>query len=162
MRSDALLAAPTVGDMRNVDLRHVLEELPRHVRRRADSRRTEAQLSRPSFREGDEFPDRLRRHRGIHCQNQRADAQTRDRNEIGERVVSSPGIQVRVHRHRSLMHDDKGVPVRRAVSAELGADVATGAGLVVDDHGLSQDRCEALSEPSCANVGYAAELLRER
>jgi hypothetical protein len=55
------------------------------------------------------------------------------------------------------MHDDKGVPIRYAVSAKLGADVSAGAGPVVHDHGLSQDRREALSEPSCANIDYAAD-----
>jgi hypothetical protein len=46
--------------------------------------------------------------------------------------------------------------VGRAFRRRLGADVAAGAGLVVDQHGLPEDRRKLLRDPARADVDRAA------
>ena len=110
----------------------------REVVRRADARRAVGELAGMRLR--------LRDHRGdridlLHCrvrhQQQRSPRRLRDRREVGDRVVRQRLEQALVHDERVDLHEQR-VAVGLGARDALAADVAAGAGDVVDDDGLAE------------------------
>ena len=107
------------------------------VRGGARSRRCITDLLRLRFRIGDEFRQRARRHLAVHHQEQRNDADRRNRNEIAQRVVRHVPVEIWIDDDISGVGDAECVAVGRRLRNMLHRDIAAGAGAIVDHHGLA-------------------------
>ena len=85
-----------------------------------------------------------RRHRGVHHQHVLDHRQHRDRREV-RRLVGQVREQRRVHRDVADRHDAERVAVGRGLGDLSDADVAGGAGPVLDHHRLAAGSPAALS-----------------
>ena len=82
----------------------------------------------------------------------------RDRHEILQRVVVDL-VDMRIADDR-FRHDQDGVAVRRSLGGELDAEIAVGAGLVLDHDLLAEHARQMLADEPGRDVGRAAR--RER
>src|SRR5439155_20345076 len=99
--------------------------------------RGEVELARIAARVLEEFADARDGGLGGDHQNVRAAAHERDRREVLLRVERQRPVQRHVDRV-GRRRDEQRVAVGRALRDEIGADIAAGAGLVLDDDRLSQ------------------------
>ena len=132
-----------VGNVLRLGADALAEHEARQVRRRADAGRAVVQLARVGLGVGDELVERLRR--------QRRDGTT---STLGTSAICTIGTRSASGSYGRLLNsvwltaigpdrvDDQGVAVGRRAHRELGAEVAAGAGLVVDHERL----LEALGE----------------
>src|SRR5688500_3677927 len=118
--------------MRRIDLRHALEKLRGHVRRSTAPGRSVIEL--PGFlpHHIDQLADRSCGCSGMHGEQQWTDYETRDRCEIGNRVVARTRVHVRVQRSRALVDYQECITVLRAFGRGLSADVAARPAPVID------------------------------
>jgi hypothetical protein len=133
----------------------LLEELAGELRRRAGACRGVRQLARVGLGHRDELLGVLdleaRARDQVHLR--AADAHHRRQVARGQDGgLEQRGIG-RLHRGR---RDHHRVAVGRGLDDLAGGDVATGAGLVVDDHGLAQRFGQALRDQAGHHVGGAA------
>ena len=79
-----------------------------------------------------------------------------DGREVARDVVGHGGIEAGVHRQRAGRADAERVPVRRRLGDGVHADVAAGAGAVVDDQRLAEPGLHAGREDAADDVAAAA------
>ena len=94
--------------------------------------------------------------RRVHHQHVRHAGDERDRHEVLDRVVRHLRIERRVDRLRADRSHQQRVAVGRRLGDEVGAEVAAGAGLVLDDEGLAEGLAELGRERARQDVGRAA------
>ena len=146
--------------MRHLDARHGLEELAREMARGAHAGGGEGQAPRMRPRVGDEVEHALRRHRRMDDQQAFGLEHQRDRREIAHRVVGHRGKEADVDGVGAEAARDQRVAVGRGLGDRVGADVAPGAGAVLDQHRLSPALGHACADEARIEVGDAAR--RER
>src|SRR2546422_6335407 len=127
---------------------------------RAVAVRGEVELARIAARVLEELAHAVdRRLRGDH-EHVRAAAHERDRGEVLLRVERQRPVQRHVDRV-GRRRDEERVAVGCALRDEIGADVASGAGLVLDDHRLSQGFREARAQGARGEIGDPARRKRD-
>jgi hypothetical protein len=89
-------------------------------------------------------------------EDERSRGRLRHRNEVLLGVEGHLRVQVRIDGHFRRRSQEERVAVGRGLGHEVRADVAAGAGLVVDDDLLLPQRREALAERAGHHVGGAA------
>ena len=120
-----------VRHRRDLRLRHQLEQFPGHLRGVAGRR--DADL--PGLFRGQcgNFFQRLRGQARVRHRDQRNCDELRDEREILQRPEADVLVQPRRDRQRAHVGDSQRVAIRRGFGAHRGAEVASGAGAVVDD-----------------------------
>ncbi len=153
-----------VREVDHVGAGHRLEELARQVDRGAVAARRHVELARVGARVGDQrahvgdaVGGRLRR---VHDEDVRHAGDERDRREVLDRVVGHLRIQRRIDRLRADRSHQQRVAVGRRLGDEIGAQVAAGAGLVLDDEALAEGLGELGRERAGEDVGRAAPGLK--
>jgi len=126
-----------VGDMDVVDAGGEAERLGRQVGEAADAARTVVQLAGIGLGERDELGDRLGRRRRRHHHQRRDARQHGDRHEVLLGVVVELPVEELVLHVAAGQHQQR-VAVRCRARRRLGADIAGGARLVLDDELLAE------------------------
>ena len=103
----------------------------------------------------------VRGERWVGDQHVSGDGGRRDRNEVLDRVEADARIQRRVDYLRAVGRKQQRVAVGLRLRRERGADVASGAGAVIDDHRLLEDRAELLRDDPRDRIVRAARGLRD-
>ena len=160
IRSCSAGRAALVRDVRHLHAGHHLEQLAREMDRRAVARRREIELAGIRLRVGDELLHRVHRQRRIDHEHVGNAGDQDDRREILDVVVRHLRVQARVDRVRAHGAHFQRVAVGRGLGDQLRADVAAGAGPVVDDDRLAPCVGELLRDGAGEDVGGAAR--RER
>jgi hypothetical protein len=104
--------------------------------------RTVGHFTGPGLRHPDEIADRLRGRRRRHHDNRRTGRELRHCSEITHQVVAEVFLQAGIDgmRRGDLNHR---VTVGGSVRSQVRADIAAGAGTVVHDHLVTEDRAQA-------------------
>ena len=149
-----------VGEVEQVGAGHALEQLAAQMDRGAVAARRHVQLARIRARVADQVGDvldagglRLGR---VHHQHVRHPGHHRDRRQVLERVEWHLRIERRIDRLRADRAHQQRVAVGRRLRDEVGAEVAAGTRLVVDDEGLAERLAELRRERARQDVGGAA------
>ena len=142
-----------VGDVHHVDTRHHLEKLGAHVRGAAVA---VGRVREPlALGERDQLLDVRSPHRRMHREHRLVHDQADDRSEILDEIpleVLGEAVVDRLRRGG----DEQGVPVRGRACDGLRADVAAGAGAVLDNHVLAEKLGHLRREQPHHHVGAAA------
>ena len=133
----------------------LLDQRHRQVMRRADAGAAVGQLARVGLGRGDQLGQRVGRLAGIGDQHQRAPGGEADRREVGHRVVGQVLEQAGVHDQR-VDRRHQGQPVGLGARDLLAADIARGAGDVVDDDRLAEPGRQLLRHEAGDDVGTGA------
>ena len=134
---------------------HHLEHFRGEVRGRAVALRGDGDLARIGARVGDEFGNGVRLDLGIDDQRVRHPAHDRDRDEL-HRVEAELGIEIVIDDERRRRRREQRVAVGIGFGGDLRADVAGGAGPVLDDDGLSPFARQPVADHARHDVGGAA------
>ena len=157
-------AREQVGDRRcGALVRHVvhlgageqLEHRRAQMLRAAVSGRTEVQLTGFRLRQRDQLLHRLRRHVGIHHQQELDARDLRYGQQIRERIERLLA-EVRIDRKHVVGREQPGVAVGRALRHEIRTDVLAAAGAVFDHHRVRPDALQVLGERPGDSVGRPA------
>ena len=108
----------------------------------------------------DQLLDGFHRQRRVDHQQIRHAHQHGDRRQVALGLVRQVGIQRRVDRDGADIAHHDGVAVGRLLDRVVGAQVAAGASLVLDDHGLLQTLSEFVADQPGQHVGRAARRVR--
>ena len=145
--------------MLQLDAARLPQQNADEVRHGAGSGRAIVRLVRVGFAPGQELGDVLHAvgHGGANAEAEVEDAGQRHRRHVGEGVVGQFLVDVRIdHQHRRGRLQDDAAVGRRALH-RLDGDLATGAGLVLDDRRLGVGGAlEALGDATAKRVGRAA------
>ncbi|CPP17394.1 Uncharacterised protein [Bordetella pertussis] len=152
--------AALVGHVRDGRIRHALEQFGRQVRRGAGARAGVERLGRVGLEIGQQFADAFGRHRRIDHQHVHHGGDLGDRREVLDVVVARVLVQARIDGVRVDRAHVERVAVGRRVGARLGADIAAGAGPVLDHHGLAPHLAEIVGNQAREEIRAAAR--RER
>jgi hypothetical protein len=139
----------------NIDARHHFKELDGHVWRRSRRRRGDVELAGIGFGESDQVGHRLRRERRVRFHDQRDAVDRRHRRNVVDKIVVEMFEQRGVDRVRRRGEEQR-VTVRRRVHDRLGADIAAGAGPVLDHDRLTETIRQKLRGHARDNVDLAA------
>ena len=118
------------------------------------------ELARIRLRVRHQVPDRIDRQRRVDDQHVGGEGDQRDRREVPDRVVRHLRVQAGVHRVRGQRTHHHRVAVRRRLRHGVGADVAAGPRLVLDDDALAPRLGELLRDRPADGVQRSAR--RER
>jgi hypothetical protein len=140
--------------MREVGAGGVVEHHARQVRRSAVARRGIAELAGVRLAVGHQLLDVLRGNGRVHHQHVRQVADLHHRREALDRVVADLLVQADVDGQRPRGPEQQHVAIGRRAGHRFGAQVAAGAGLVLDDHRLAQ--LDRRGQRACHRVGGAA------
>ena len=118
----------------------------------------EPKLYLPGFalQKRDQLRDAVNHNVGIHRERARLRHQLGDRRDVGLGVVGQLGEQQRVDGERPADADPDGGAVGRGLGHRVGADVAAGAGLVVDDERLAELFLQMVGDQAGDHVGRRA------
>ena len=141
--------------MHHVDAGHHLEQLANHVRAAPIAGRGHVDLARTGLGVGDEFGNRVGRHRWMHQQDVGLAANAPDRCDVADKVVVKFVIERRAD-HRVGTDQEECITVRWCSHDDLKGDIAAGAGSVFDDKRLAKPFREQLTHEACKDVGRAA------
>ena len=152
-------ALPLYGHVDDVDPRHRFEQLAGEMAGGAVTLRGEIELARMRFGKRDQLLHGgrllLRRHR----QHQRHGGDERDRHET-VRIVGELLVKRLVDGERRRIGEQQRIAVRRGLGRLFGADIAAGAGPVVDDHRLAPFLRQLLRHHAHQRVGRGARRRR--
>ena len=129
--------AALVGDVHHVDMRLGLEQLAGEVAGAAVAAGAERQFAGIRFGVGDQLGHGAEGCRGIDHEHVGRDRDQRDGREILDGIVGELAVQTDVDRVRGQCAFENRVAIRCALGHEIRADIAAGAGPIVDDHGLA-------------------------
>ena len=132
------LTAALVGDVLHVDAGHVVEQFTGQVADAGDTRGGETDFFRIGLGVGDELLEVLRRQRGMGDKNIRGAGDLGDRCEILHRVIGHFVIKAGADADIGDVTEHHGVTIGGRFRDNGHADVAVGAGAVVDDDLLAQ------------------------
>ena len=150
-----------VGHVLDVDAGHLLEQFAGQVDRRAAARRAERDLAGIGLGIRHQLLDGLERLRRIGHQQVRHQRHARERGEILDRIEPQFRVQALVDGvGADRAHEDR-VAIGRGARHELGADIAAGAGAVVDDDRLAKVLADELPQHARQDVGGAAGRERD-
>ena len=145
--------------VREFDSRHRFEQHRREMRRRAVAGRGVEQLPRVRLGVRDHLAQILERHGVVHADDRRPGGDAADRRKILVRVVGEALVQRPVDRHVRGVKD--GVAVGRRARDVLVRDVATRAGLVLDDHRLAEVLGELVGREARQEIARAARRIAD-
>ena len=123
--------------MRHLHAGHQLEQLAGDVTGGADAARTHVDLAGIGLGVGDEFGNISRRHRRMNLHHHRRAHQDHHRNHVGAEVVAEIVVKRGVDRVDRVRHE-QGVTVGRRTHGNLGTDVVSTAGTILDKKCLPQ------------------------
>src|SRR5262245_51661809 len=109
-----------------------------------------------AFPERDEIGQRFRGDRRVNADDHRAEHAARHGNEVALGTVRQVRVQAGIDGDRWVRGEEKGVAVGRRSRDRLRADVAAGAGLVVDDERLFKRVAQRLREEAGVKIGSPA------
>ncbi len=145
-----------VRHVQHVHAGHDLEHLAGQVLGAAVAGRREGQGAGRLLGQGDQLPDRFRRHRRMHDQHVGDRPHHRHRREVPHRVVGQRRVDRRGGRVcRRAAHHDR-VAVRGRAGHLADAERSGRAGPVLDDHRLAQRRAQAARDQAAEGVVAAA------
>ena len=124
--------------MHHIDLRHHLQVFEGQVPGTAITCRPVVDAPRFTLGSRDEFPQIAGRKRGVDCVERSDLAQETDRCKVGDRIIGKLAEHPRVHRQRSHMPEDEGVPVGLCACHILHRDIARAARSVLDHELLAE------------------------
>jgi hypothetical protein len=142
--------------MNHVDASGVFEKCPAEVVSAADATRRVRKLAGLGLRRGHDVLHGLEGRFVAHHQDQRAALDQHDRHKVVLGVVRDLLEQGLVDGERRKVAHADGVAVRPGLGDRIGADVAAGTGLVVDDDRLPQFLAHQPRQLARAVVGIAA------
>jgi DNA-binding transcriptional LysR family regulator len=116
----------------------------------------EVHLARLRLRGGDEVGERLVRRLRRHDEDEGRARDEADRRQVLHRVVRQLRVERRIDREVARLAEDDRVAVGRRLGRLVDAEVAAGAGLVVDDEGPAGLGRDALRHLAGDDVGAAA------
>jgi hypothetical protein len=148
-------AAAAIRDVHPLDARARLQELRGEVADAAAARRADAELPAALLGKGEELGDGRDAERGADHQDLRRAHRLGDRREVARRVEGQRGVEARVDRERVPADEDR-VAVWRRLGDEGEGDVASGTGMVLDDHRLAERLVEVRAEDAGQHVDAAA------
>ena len=150
-------AASLVRNVKHVDACAAFEHFPRQPLRPASARGRETQLPGSGPGVGNEFPQRLDRHRRVNHEHQRHGAHDCNRHQVFfEAVLDGRFFERRIDRVRGHRAQQQGVAVRRCLGDSVRADIAAGTAAVVDDDALTHNSRQPLRHHPADHVCGAA------
>ena len=147
-----------IGHVRGLDAGGVEEELGAEMDQPARSARPVGELAGLALAELDQLLERPGRQRGIDGEHGGLVGELADRHDVVQRIERRL-VQDRIDRV-AARDGEIGVAVGGCLDRGLGAEIAAGAGLVLDDHGLAEPRAHLLGDQPAGEVRAAAR--RER
>ena len=154
------LADAPIGHGHAGHARCMLELLHHQVVQRANTRRAVVDLARIGLGVGDEFLQRVHRHRARHDQYVGSAAEHCDGREILDGVVAEIAFHGRIRGVRCHVADHQRVAVRLRAGGHLRRDRAARAGLVLDHEGLAHRQAQLVGDDARDQVHAAARRLR--
>ena len=148
--------AAAIGHVQHLDAGHLLEHRGAQMIGRAGPGRRIGDLAGIGFRVGDELRHGVRRHRRVHHHGVGHIGEQRERGEILHAVERHGGEQSVVHGVHAHGVEQDGVAVGRRARDRAGADVAGGAGAVLDHDRLAHRLMQMLADDARQDVGRAA------
>ena len=151
--------AAAIRHVHHVDPGHHLEHLGGDVVGVAGAGRGVIDLARVGLGVGDELGNRLgrKRRRDEHARGARA--RGRDRHDVADEVEVQLVVERRIDGVAGVDQQQR-VAIGRRRDDRLGAEIAAGAALVLDDEGLAEPLGQPLPDQAAGDVGGAAR--RER
>ena len=153
--------AAAIGNVRDVDAADlVLEHFHREMQVRAGARRCILQLAGIGLGIGDDSLE-VARHRGMHGEYDRRRA------DLGDGYEILQSVELRLLRHQIVERKDRRGGEQRRIAVRLGprrlgrTDRAGGAGLVVDDDLLAEQRRHSRRVLAGEDVGRSARRKRD-
>src|SRR3954466_1907272 len=122
---------------------------------RAVAPRAKIDRARLGFGEGNKLGNRLGGDRWVDHHDGGLAAYARDRRDVADEIEIEVVIERRVDRVRRIGEQQR-IAVRRRAHARLGANVAAGAGPVLDDKLLTEPFGQPLRHRACGGIGRAA------
>jgi hypothetical protein len=121
--------------MNQLDAGHHHEQFTENMRRRSISARDHIDFARVAFRIADELGNGSRGHFWIHHDGESASAYASDRRNVADEVETEIVVEgrdrVRCARERQR------VAIGQCTRHKFGAEIASGAGAIVDNNGLA-------------------------
>src|SRR5262245_26265527 len=125
-----------IRDVNQVDTGHHLKQFTKDMRGTSDSARCHVDLARIGFRIGNELGQGLGWNRRVHDHDGWKSDDRSDRRDVANEIETEFLVERRVDGVRRASHEQR-VAVRRRLHHRLGANVAAGAGPVLDDELLA-------------------------
>ena len=147
--------AAAIGHVHHLDAGHLLQHRGAEMIGRAGPRRRIDDLAGICLRVGDELRHGVRRHRRMHHHRVGHIGEQRERGKILHAVERHGGEQSVVHGVHAHGVEQDGVAVRRGACDRAGADVAGGAGAVLDHDRLAHRLVQMLRRrraPGCRSI----------
>ena len=158
LAGDGVRQRRATAAVRDVDDGHAglgLEKLGGHVERAAGAGRTIGQFARFALREREQFLEVLGREVAVDHQHVLGGGHHADRCQVLQRVVRHLGRQRRVDRQRHGLQADR-VAVGRRLGDRIHTEVASRAGLVLDEHRFAECLAPLVGDQAPDDVGAAA------
>ena len=133
-----------------------LQHLGRQMRRAAGARAAEAAPAGVGLEVGNEAGHVLGRVLRAHHEEDQHARRGGHRHDVLGRIERHPGVDVRVDRHHAAGTEQQRVAVRCRLGDHVAAQVAAGAGAVLDQHRLAQRVLQGLGDDAGDDVGGAA------
>ena len=153
---DRGLRRALVGNVGQLDAGVAGEQRGGEMREARKARRAVVQLAGLGLGERHQLGDAFRRDAGIEHQHIGRGADHRDRLEVVDRVVGQLGAERRRHAMRARGDQADRVAVRRGLGDDIDAEIAAGAGAVLDDELLAELGREFLRHQAADDVGGGA------
>ena len=141
--------------MEHIDAGHAHEQLAVELLRAADAARGHIDLARIGLGVGDEFGDGLGREGRVHLHHAERVNDAGDRDDVADEVEIEIVVQRRVPDVRRVISSSVW-PSGVGSHDRLGADIAAGAGPVLNDKRLAEALRQPLSHQPRENVGRSA------
>ena len=151
--------SPVEGHRLDVELERVFEALRGKASSGTETRRSETYFAWIGLNVGNKFLDVLHRHRRMNDENIRARAGQRHRRETFVDVIRHLFIETRVDDDTGADHE-QGITIGSRVSDQRHAEIAAGAGVILDIELFAQAVAQLLCDQACHHVGGAGR--RER
>ncbi|MHC2720714.1 hypothetical protein ACVMGE_003201 [Bradyrhizobium diazoefficiens] len=148
------VAAVMRGDPLQVEIR--LHQFAEQMIGGAGAGRGHRQLTGLALGEVDEFLEIVGLDGGMHLEHQRRHRDGRDRQEILLPVIGIALVDLGREQHRAVGADEQRIAVGRRFRESLARDHAAGAGLVLDDEGLTELFLELVGDDARGAVDIAA------
>ncbi|MOA07769.1 hypothetical protein D3C78_1274870 [compost metagenome] len=145
-----------VGNVRELDLGMLIEQLHRQVRHAAGARRSHGQRCAGLARRGHKFRTGAVGCLGVHHQHFHIADHQRDRRQIGGGLVAELGVERGVDGDRAHAGQPERAGVGRCARDEVGSDGSIGSGLVLYHDSVAQFLAQLLGQGARHKVDRAS------